>query len=79
MHSLNGLVLRLPMGVILCRIAANEDSVLPPPPRYPSQAAYNFAVQNGMAAPMVETNNILKHPEGLQLLAGEGWISFAQT
>ncbi|KAB8293802.1 hypothetical protein EYC80_009285 [Monilinia laxa] len=46
--------------------------VLPPPPRYPSQAAYNLAVQNGMAAPMIETNNILKHPEGLQLLAGEG-------
>ncbi|CAD6449317.1 283266b4-bbac-4ae6-b9bb-bf0865ba98e9 [Sclerotinia trifoliorum] len=46
--------------------------VLPPPPRYPSQAAYNLAVQNGMAAPMIETNNLLKHPEGLQLLAGEG-------
>ncbi|PQE33203.1 WD domain-containing protein [Rutstroemia sp. NJR-2017a WRK4] len=49
-------------------------SVLPPPPRYPSQAAYNLAVQNGMAVPMIETNNILKHPEGslTQLLVGEG-------
>ncbi|KAF5869087.1 putative catabolite repression protein crec protein [Botrytis fragariae] len=60
------------MGVAWCRIANDEHSVLPPPPRYPSQAAYNLAVQNGMAMPMVETNNLLKHPEGLQLLAGEG-------
>ncbi|KAI9640644.1 hypothetical protein NHQ30_010944 [Ciborinia camelliae] len=60
------------MGVALCRIADDEYSVLPPPPRYPSQAAYNLAVQNGMAAPMIETNNTLKHPEGLQLLVGEG-------
>ncbi len=50
------------------------NSVLPPPPRYPSQAAYNLAVANGQAAPMIETNNILKHPTGpeYQLVVGEG-------
>jgi len=49
-------------------------SVLPPPPRYPSQQAYNLAVANGQAAPMIETNNILSHPTGpeYQLLVGEG-------
>ncbi|RFU35115.1 hypothetical protein B7463_g1243, partial [Scytalidium lignicola] len=47
--------------------------VLPPPPRYPSQAAYNLAVANGQV-PMIETNNILTHPTGpeFQLLVGEG-------
>jgi ABC-type uncharacterized transport system auxiliary subunit len=50
------------------------NSVLPPPPRYPSQAAYNLAVANGQAAPMIETNNILTHPTGpeYQLVVGEG-------
>lgn len=49
-------------------------SVLPPPPRYPSQAAYNMAVANGQAAPMIETNNILSKPTGpeYQLVVGEG-------
>lgn len=48
--------------------------VLPPPPRYPSQAAYNLAVANGQAVPMIETNNILSHPTGpeYQLVVGEG-------
>jgi hypothetical protein len=52
----------------------NPTSVLPPPPRYPSQAAYNLAVANGQAAPMIETNNILSHPTGpeYQLVVGEG-------
>jgi hypothetical protein len=52
----------------------NAPSVLPPPPRYPSQAAYNAAVANGQAAPMIETNNILSHPTGpeYQLVVGEG-------
>lgn len=45
--------------------------VLPPPPRYPTQAAYNAAVAAGHATPMVETNNILSHPED-QFLVGEG-------
>ncbi|KAI1258029.1 hypothetical protein MGN70_001075 [Eutypa lata] len=46
-------------------------SVLPPPPRYPTQAAYNAAVAAGHATPMIETNNILSTPED-QFLAGEG-------
>ncbi|KAL7622343.1 hypothetical protein AAE478_007847 [Parahypoxylon ruwenzoriense] len=46
-------------------------SVLPPPPRYPTQAAYNAAVAAGHATPMIETNNILSNPED-QFLAGEG-------
>ncbi|KAI1326787.1 catabolite repression protein creC [Xylariaceae sp. FL0255] len=45
--------------------------VLPPPPRYPTQAAYNAAVAAGHAAPMIETNNILSSPED-QFLVGEG-------
>lgn len=49
-------------------------SVLPPPPRYPTQAAYNAAVAAGHATPMIETNNILSNPED-QFLAGEGMIS----
>ncbi|KAL1859517.1 hypothetical protein VTK73DRAFT_7580 [Phialemonium thermophilum] len=48
--------------------------VLPPPPRYPTQAAYNAALGAGHIAPMIETNNILSHPSGpdYQFLAGEG-------
>ncbi|KAK7943149.1 uncharacterized protein PG986_012262 [Apiospora aurea] len=45
--------------------------VLPPPPRYPTQAAYNAAVAAGQATPMIETNNILTTPEE-QFLVGEG-------
>ena len=45
--------------------------MLPPPPRYPTQAAYNAAVAAGHAIPMIETNNILSNPED-QFLAGEG-------
>jgi len=56
------------------QITDKNYSVLPPPPRYPSQAAYNLAVQNGQAAPLIETNNILSHPTGpeYQLVVGEG-------
>jgi hypothetical protein len=54
----------------------DEDrcSVLPPPPRYTTQAAYNAAVAAGQAVPMIETNNILSNPTGpeYQLLVGEG-------
>lgn len=46
-------------------------SVLPPPPRYPSQAAYNAALGAGHIPPMIETNNILSNPED-QFLVGEG-------
>ncbi|KAK8018173.1 WD domain-containing protein [Apiospora marii] len=48
-----------------------RHSVLPPPPRYPTQAAYNAAVAAGQATPMIETNNILTTPEE-QFLVGEG-------
>ncbi|KAL8304973.1 hypothetical protein RB597_004066 [Gaeumannomyces tritici] len=50
-------------------------SVLPPPPRYPTQAAYNAAMAaGGHIAPMIETNNILSNPSGpeFQFLVGEG-------
>lgn len=45
--------------------------VLPPPPRYPTQAAYNAAVGAGHIPPMIETNNILSNPED-HFLVGEG-------
>ncbi|KAK9424184.1 putative catabolite repression protein creC [Seiridium unicorne] len=45
--------------------------VLPPPPRYPTQAAYNAAVAAGHATPMIETNNVLSNPED-SFQAGEG-------
>ncbi|KAI0025960.1 WD40-repeat-containing domain protein [Xylariomycetidae sp. FL0641] len=51
--------------------------VLPPPPRYPTQAAYNAAVAAGHATPMIETNNILSSPED-QFLAGEGTYSLKE-
>ncbi|KAH8897097.1 WD40 repeat-like protein [Thozetella sp. PMI_491] len=49
-------------------------SVLPPPPKYPTQAAYNAAIGAGHLIPMIETNNILSNPTGpeYQFLAGEG-------
>ncbi|OIW25198.1 WD40 repeat-like protein [Coniochaeta ligniaria NRRL 30616] len=48
--------------------------VLPPPPRYPTQASYNAALAGGQVAPMIETNNILTTPSGpeYQFLVGEG-------
>ncbi|KAK1759492.1 WD40 repeat-like protein [Echria macrotheca] len=48
--------------------------VLPPPPRYPTPAAYNAAVGTGQAVPMIETNNVLSNPSGpeYQFLVGEG-------
>ncbi|KJR80939.1 catabolite repression protein creC [Sporothrix schenckii 1099-18] len=50
------------------------SSVLPPPPRYPSQMLYNGAYLSGQMVPMIETNNILSHPTGpdCQFLVGEG-------
>lgn len=49
-------------------------SVLPPPPRYPTQAAYNAAVGAGHIPPMIETNNILSNPED-HFLVGEGELA----
>lgn len=51
-------------------------SVLPPPPRYPTQAAYNAAVGAGHIPPMIETNNILSNPED-HFLVGEGELAQA--
>ncbi|KAJ5225870.1 hypothetical protein N7468_007095, partial [Penicillium chermesinum] len=40
-------------------------SVLPPPPpRYTIPVAYAAGAANGMAVPVVETNNTISHPEG---------------
>ncbi|GCB20343.1 probable catabolite repression protein creC [Aspergillus awamori] len=45
----------------------------PPPPRYTVPVAYAAGASNGMAVPVVETNNIISHPEGgCSLQAGEG-------
>ena len=50
------------------------NSVLPPPPpRYTIPVAYAAGAANGMAVPVVETNNIITHPEGgCPLQVGEG-------
>lgn len=49
-------------------------SVLPPPPpRYSVPIAYAAGASNGMAVPIIETNNIVSHPEGgCPLQVGEG-------
>jgi catabolite repression protein CreC len=49
-------------------------SVLPPPPpRYSIPIAYAAGAANGMAVPIIETNNVIKHPEGgCRLQVGEG-------
>ena len=50
------------------------NSVLPPPPpRYTIPVAYAAGAANGMAVPVVETNNTISHPEGgCPLQIGEG-------
>ena len=54
-----------------------EHSVLPPPPpRYTIPVAYQAGAANGMAVPVVETNNTITHPEGgCPLQVGEGMCS----
>lgn len=49
-------------------------SVLPPPPpRYTVPIAYAAGAANGMAVPIIETNNVISHPEGgCPLQVGEG-------
>ncbi|KAL2862655.1 WD40 repeat domain-containing protein [Aspergillus lucknowensis] len=45
----------------------------PPPPRYTVPVAYAAGAANGMPVPIVETNNIINHPEGgCPLQVGEG-------
>ncbi|KAI9926874.1 hypothetical protein ASPWEDRAFT_121408 [Aspergillus wentii DTO 134E9] len=55
-------------------LVTDLPSVLPPPPpRYTIPVAYAAGAANGMAVPVVETNNIISHPEGgCSLQAGEG-------
>jgi hypothetical protein len=49
-------------------------SVLPPPPpRYQVPVAYAAGAANGMPVPIIETNNVITHPEGgCPLQVGEG-------
>lgn len=45
----------------------------PPPPRYQVPVAYAAGATNGMAVPIIETNNIVSQPEGgCPLQVGEG-------
>ncbi|KAJ5669580.1 hypothetical protein N7462_010650 [Penicillium macrosclerotiorum] len=45
----------------------------PPPPRYTIPVAYAAGAANGMAVPVVETNNTITHPDsGCPLQVGEG-------
>ncbi|KAL1969985.1 hypothetical protein VTN77DRAFT_6390 [Rasamsonia byssochlamydoides] len=45
----------------------------PPPPRYSIPVAYAAGASNGMAVPIIETNNVISHPEGgCPLQVGEG-------
>ncbi|KAJ5914145.1 hypothetical protein N7504_003028 [Penicillium tannophilum] len=45
----------------------------PPPPRYTIPVAYAAGAANGMAVPVVETNNTISHPDGgCPLQVGEG-------
>lgn len=53
------------------RLTSARASVLPPPPRYPTQAAYNAALAAGHTSPIIETNNQISSPED-QFLVGEG-------
>lgn len=47
---------------------------MPPPPRYPTEAAYKAGAGGGAALAIIETNNTITNPEGpeYQLLVGEG-------
>lgn len=55
-------------------ITDHINSVLPPPPpRYTIPVAYAAGAANGMAVPVVETNNTISHPDGgCPLQVGEG-------
>ncbi|KAJ5612543.1 hypothetical protein N7510_005737 [Penicillium lagena] len=45
----------------------------PPPPRYTVPIAYAAGASNGMAVPVIETNNTISHPDGgCPLQVGEG-------
>ncbi|KAF9889392.1 hypothetical protein FE257_007293 [Aspergillus nanangensis] len=57
----------------LSRLTFQISVLPPPPPRYTVPVAYAAGASNGMAVPVVETNNIISHPEGgCPLQVGEG-------
>lgn len=63
---------------LLPQLTTNSiTSVLPPPPpRYTIPVAYAAGAANGMAVPVIETNNTISHPEGgCPLQVGEGTFS----
>lgn len=82
-HVLVGMVAVI--GVPAALVFLSADFVLcaysvlpPPPPRYTVPVAYAAGASNGMAVPIVETNNIITHPEkGCPLQVGEGTFVFA--
>lgn len=54
-------------------LTSSRSVLPPPPPRYSVPLAYAAGASNGMAVPVVETNNIISHPEGgCPLQVGEG-------
>lgn len=54
-------------------LSALSSVLPPPPPRYSVPIAYAAGASNGMAVPVVETTNIISHPEGgCPLQVGEG-------
>ncbi|KAE8392164.1 hypothetical protein BDV23DRAFT_181810 [Aspergillus alliaceus] len=56
-----------------CVTSLSQLVLPPPPPRYTVPVAYAAGASNGMAVPVVETNNIITHPEGgCPLQVGEG-------
>ncbi|KAE8149826.1 hypothetical protein BDV25DRAFT_140411 [Aspergillus avenaceus] len=67
--TLSSTILGAALGGDLVTIAV----LPPPPPRYTVPVAYAAGASNGMAVPVVETNNIISHPEGgCPLQVGEG-------
>lgn len=57
----------------------NGSVLPPPPPRYTIPVAYAAGASNGMPVPVVETNNVISHPEdGCPLQVGEGSFYFAK-
>lgn len=60
-------------------LTSNYLSFPPPPPRYPVPVAYAAGASNGMAVQIVETNNVVRHPEeGCSLQVGEGMYLITQ-
>ena len=57
----------------------NGSVLPPPPPRYTIPVAYAAGASNGMPVPVVETNNVISHPEdGCPLQVGEGSVYSAE-